>query len=104
MKTYDTLSEAISDLQRLGYVEDFNLKGNCLECRARQMTLFTDEFEVDSTYRFEGESNPDDTSILFAISSEKHHIKGLLVDAYGAYGDSLTMEMINKLKYKPFSK
>ena len=32
MKNYDTLSEAINDLQGNGYTYDFNLKPECLEC------------------------------------------------------------------------
>lgn len=33
MKSYDNLIEAIADLKSEGYMEDFNLKQNCLECR-----------------------------------------------------------------------
>lgn len=52
-------------------------------------------------YRFEGDSNLDDSSILFAISATKSNLKGMLVDAYGAYADPLNIEMIQKLKYRP---
>lgn len=33
MEYYDNLIEAINGLKEQGYVEDFNLKQNCLECR-----------------------------------------------------------------------
>jgi hypothetical protein len=49
-------------------------------------------------------SSAGDNSVLYAISSEKNDLKGLLVDAYGAYADSLAMEMIQKLKYDPRKK
>lgn len=98
---YNTLSEAIADLQDKGYTQDFNLHADTLECKALDLTIGVDEFVVDSTYRFEGDSNPDDSSILFAVSVSDHGVKGLLVDAYGTYSDPLNYEMIQKLKYKP---
>ena len=42
-------------------------------------------------------SSTDDNSVLYAISS-KNEIKGLLVDAYGVYSESLSESMIQKLK------
>ncbi|WP_366944301.1 phosphoribosylpyrophosphate synthetase [uncultured Aquimarina sp.] len=98
---YDTLSEAITDLQNKGYSEDLNLRNDCLECKALDYKIHADQFEVDEMHRFEGDSNPDDSSILFAISSKTFELKGLLVDAYGVYADPLNIEMIQKLKYRP---
>ncbi len=98
---FDTLSEAITDLQNRGYSEDLNLQSDCLECKALDYKLYADQFEVDEMHRFEGDSNPDDSSILFAISSETFNLKGLLVDAYGVYADPLNTAMIQKLKYRP---
>ena len=100
-KDYDTLSEAIADLQARGYTEDLNLQENCLTCRALNLDIHAVDFEVDEMYRFEGDSNPDDASVLYAISAEKHQLKGVLVDAYGAYADPVNAELIAKLKYKP---
>lgn len=99
MKSYDTLSEAINDLQANGFTYDFNLKPDCLECASLKLELHPEEFTIDEIYRFEGMSNPDDNSILFAISSNKG-IKGLLVDAYGVYAEELTEEMRTKLSRK----
>lgn len=98
---YDTLSQAVEALKEEGYREDLHLKSNCVECRARGFEMLTADFEVDQVYRFEGDSNPADASVLYAISSEKYNLKGLLIDAYGAYADPLTSEMIQKLKYEP---
>lgn len=99
--SYDTLSEAISGLQKQGYTEDLNLTSNCIECKALDYKIYADQFEIDQMYRFEGDSNPDDSSILFAISAPDFNLKGILVDAYGVYADPLTTEMIQKLKFKP---
>ena len=99
MKNYDTLSEAINDLQANDYPYDFNLKPECLECASLKIQIHPEDFEVDKFYRFEGMSSTDDNSILYAISA-KNGIKGLLVDAYGVYSESLNKKMIQKLKMK----
>ena len=97
MKQYVTLTETMNELRKEGYTEDFNLKQNCLECRNRQFKVFADEFKVDKYFRFEGESNPSDAAILYAISSESHQLKGVLVNAYGIYSEPVTDEMLQKL-------
>ena len=97
MDAYPTLSETMNELRREGYVEDFNLQQNCLECRDGGFRLFADDFKIDKYYRFEGQSNPSDQSILYAISSDKHGLKGVLVNAYGIYSEALTDEMLQKL-------
>jgi hypothetical protein len=97
MNTYGTLSETMNELRREGYTEDFNLQQNCLECRNGQFKVFANEFKVDKYYRFEGASNPSDSAILYAISSNDKMVKGLLVNAYGIYSDEITDEMIGKL-------
>jgi len=97
MESSVTLSEVMNDLRKEGYVEDFNLQQNCLECRNGQFKVFADEFKIDKFYRFEGQSNPSDQSILYAISSDRHQLKGVLVNAYGIYSETVTDEMLQKL-------
>jgi hypothetical protein len=97
---YVTLTETLNELRKEGYVEDFNLLQNCLECRNGQFKIFTDEFKVDKFFRFEGESNPSDAAILYAISSDVHQLKGVLVNAYGIYSESVTDEMLQKLEIR----
>lgn len=52
-------------------------------------------------YRFEGASNPDDQSVLYAISSPKFGVKGVLVNGYGISADAVTDAIIAKLKTHP---
>jgi hypothetical protein len=96
MQSFDTLSEAIFSLKNQGYTNDFNLHPEWIECPPLKLRLAPEEFHVDQVHRFEGMTNPDDSSILFAISSS-NGLKGLLVDAYGPYADSLSPIMIQKL-------
>jgi hypothetical protein len=100
MSPYVTLSETMNELRKQGYTEDFNLQQNCLECRNGGYKVFADEFKVDSYYRFEGDSNPSDEAILYAISSDRHDLKGVLVNAYGIYSEPVADEMMEKLQIR----
>jgi hypothetical protein len=98
MKDESTLSGTMSRLRSEGYTEDFNLRENCIECREGHYKMAPSEFKIDSFYRFEGETDPSDEAILYAISSDKFRLKGLLVNGYGLSSDPLTDDMIQKLK------
>jgi hypothetical protein len=99
MKTYTTVTEALNGLNDEGFVLDFNLRADCVECKSLDMRLYPADFVIEKFYRFEGASNPADNAIVYAISSVTG-LKGTLVDAYGVYADSLTNEMIKKIKIK----
>ena len=90
-------TDATADLKKRGYTEDLNLKPTCIECPTQNLMLHPEDFTIDEFYRFEGMSNPSDNSIVYAISS-KAGIKGVLVDAYGVYSDSLSDAMVRKLR------
>ncbi|MEO5643592.1 MAG: phosphoribosylpyrophosphate synthetase [Bacteroidia bacterium] len=97
MRTYDTMSEAVNDLQKRGYDHDFNLEQEWVECKQNKCRLRADEFEIDEVYRFEGETDPGDENIVYAISSKKEDLKGVLVNGYGVYSDSISADLVSKL-------
>jgi hypothetical protein len=100
MRYYETVSEAINDLAKRGYTTDFKIHAEkeCLICNDSDLQLSPDEFEIDETYRFEGETDPGDEMIVFAISSKHHNMKGILVNGYGTYSDSATSKIVENLK------
>ena len=98
MENYETLSEAIAALKEQGYTEDLNLEQNCLECISGHKKLAPDEFVIDKSFRFDVDEDPSDQAVLYAISSDKHQLKGLLVNGYGLYSDDTSNEMLEKLK------
>lgn len=100
METYSSLSLAVNDLIRRGYNLNFNLRPDRLECVENQLSVHPDDFQIDEVHRFEGMTDPGDSNILYAISSEKLQMKGLLVNAYGAYADTFSAEMARKLEIK----
>lgn len=100
-ESYGTLSETINGLKKEGYTLDFNMRNENLVCLQNSIALSADDFEIDKAYRFEGESNPDDESILYAISSAKFNVKGLLVNGYGISSDVISNKLISKLNTHP---
>jgi hypothetical protein len=96
---YDTVSEAVNDLQKRGYTTNFSLwaEKGCLICQNPSLELSPDEFEIDEIYRFEGMTDPGDEMIVMAISSEQHGVKGVTVNAFGAYSDSAISKITSRL-------
>ena len=95
--TMPTLSETLKVLKAKGYTEDFNLKADCIDCSNGNLRISPSDFHIDQYFRFEGNTDPGDGAIVYAISSEKYGLKGVLVNAYGIYADTLTDEMVAKL-------
>lgn len=95
---YDTLLDAVNDLKKRGFTYDFMAQKDKLFCSKKQCDFNPEEFEIVEFYRFEGISDPEDNSIIYAISSDKNNIKGTLVNAFGAYSDTKASELIAKMK------
>ncbi len=96
MHSYDTLAQALQDLQSRGFEYDFNLLENCIECKSKQSLYQPEQFNVLEVYRFEGMTNPDDNLVVYAVETEDG-LRGTLLDAYGVYSESITPELVAKL-------
>ena len=99
MHTYDTVSEAVNGLKKRGYTIDFNLEHDCIVCYETPVSLAPEEFEITEVYRFEGNSDPADEAVVYAIES-KHNQKGVLVNGFGVSADPVSDEMVEKLKVR----
>ena len=99
MENYDTVTGAIDGLRKKGYTLDFNLAFDKLVCTQNNECLNPSEFEITETYRFEGESNPSDEDVVYAIESKDKNLKGVLTSAYGMYADTVDTDMLKKLSF-----
>lgn len=97
MPAYDTMVEALKDLKDRGFTTDFNLAFDAIECKTTGVCLQPEAFEIVEHYRFEGETNPSDASIIYAIEEKNGAMKGVLVSAYGMYSEAASDEMVRKL-------
>jgi hypothetical protein len=96
MFTYDTVSQAVNGLKQRGYTIDFNLEADTICCKQTPLSLAPADFEITEFYRFEGESDPADEAVVYAIES-KGGEKGLLVTGFGISAEGMGEAMIEKL-------
>jgi len=95
MVVYDTVSETLNGLKARGFNLDFNLQENCLVCEGDKFDV--NDFEIVEVHRFEGNTDPSDEAVVYAIQSV-NGLKGVLVNGYGVSSDTMTADMIIKLK------
>ena len=97
MENYETVVAALNGLKAKGYSLDFNIAFDKIICNDTNVCLNPHEFEITEVYRFEGDTNPDDEDIVYAIESKDGTIKGTMSSAYGLYADAVSNDMIQKL-------
>ena len=97
MKAYDTVTEAIAGLKAKGFTTDFNIAFDKIICADSKICLQPDDFEIAEVHRFEGDSNPDDEDVVYAVTSKDQKIKGIITSAFGLYADPVSNKIIQKL-------
>ena len=91
-----TLAGILDDLARRGFTERFGVAGHGLRSAEGGRTFRADELTIREVYRFEGVSDPDDMSIVYAIES-RDGTRGTLVDAFGVYSDPAVSTVLEKV-------
>lgn len=84
------LQKCLNKLETEGYTDQFKVeKGALLSLKESKKKYKAADVKAANFFRFEGISDPDDMSILYAIETSDG-TKGTLVDAYGNYSDDDT--------------
>lgn len=99
MEKYATLVDALDGLRERGFVNDFNLCEGGIECTRLQLKMNPEDFEIVEMHRFEGATDPGDSSVVYAIEG-KEGVNGVLVDAYGVYANPVSTALLAKLHMK----
>ena|SRR5947209_19190422 len=84
-------------LEQHGYTEQFNVQKDKLVSLTSGKKYNSSDVKAANFYRFEGISDPDDMSILYAIET-CDGTKGTLTDAYGRYSDEDTGAFMKKVE------
>ena len=92
-----TLSEIITKLTQKGYDVQFKVTDEGMVSLSTDKVYLPEHVKICHFYRFEGESNPDDNSILYALETRDGE-KGTLVDGYGASSDELIDGFIKQVE------
>ncbi|MCW3093536.1 MAG: hypothetical protein JWP81_4605 [Ferruginibacter sp.] len=82
-----TLVECHKKMMDDGYKEDFTIEDGRLKCVSSERSYQATDISIKNFFRFEGQSDPDDNSIMYVIETNDG-TKGTLIDAYGAYADA----------------
>ncbi len=84
-------------LEQHGYIEQFKVEKDRLLSLTSGKKYKSGDVKAANFYRFEGISDPDDMSILYAIETADG-AKGTLTDAYGRYSDEDTGAFMKKIE------
>jgi len=79
----NTLSQKINELKKQGYKEDFEIEhAEAIKCLGTKNLYPPEAIHVKGVFRFEGDTNPADMSVLYALEADDG-VKGLVVDSFG---------------------
>jgi copper chaperone CopZ len=91
----ETVTDALARLRAAGYTADFSATDDGqLACLGCERTMDPTEATVHETIRFEGDTNPDDQDIVFAL----HCVGGCAGTYTAAYGPSAPPNDANVLR------
>ena len=86
---YTTVLEALEDLKDKGFYHDFNLHTEAIKKNPN-------DYSVEHVYRYEGDSDPDEESVVYGIISISGK-KGVFVSGFSANSDDEASKILEKL-------
>lgn len=81
-----TISEILETLKEDHYIHDLEFKSGVITSQSTGEEFNPDDLIIECSYRYEGDSDPSDSAVVYAITA-KSGTKGVLVDSYGTYAD-----------------
>lgn len=97
MPFMNTLTERVNKAIKRGFTDNFKVTKQGLCSTSKNRTYHPDEVRIVDFYRFEGESDPADNSIMYVIETEDG-TRGTLIDAYGAYADETVNRFMTEVE------
>lgn len=91
-----SLSMLSNKMVLAGYDDDFKITDEGLKSLKTEKVYQPDEINVVNFFRFEGQSDPNDNTIMYVIETADG-LKGTLVDAYGAYADRKLSDFMDQV-------
>ena len=82
-----TRDRVMEEFKARGFVERFDVRGGQPRVLGSGRLVDAEDLTIREYQRFEGVSDPDDASIVYAIETRRG-TKGLLVDAFGPYANA----------------
>jgi len=86
---YSTVSEALEDLNKNGFVNDFNLQDENIKKNPHN-------YEIEHVYRYEGDTDPGEEAVVYGIVSNSGQ-RGVYVAGFSANSESEAASVLAKL-------
>lgn len=101
MPHYRTLMmDRMMAMEQKGFTGEYELSEDHLKDLKTGTLYHPDDVTIVEMFRHEGISNPDDMSVVYCIQTSDGK-KGMIIDAYGVYGDNNFGEFIRRVKHLP---
>jgi nucleotide-binding universal stress UspA family protein len=97
----ETLREALARLEGRGFVQAFQAREDGRLTLPDQASVAPEELVVEETVRFEGQSDPADQAVLFALRSRDGRVRGTFVMRFGPEADPEDAAAIHRLAPDP---
>ena len=94
---------ALRRLERSGYTAEFVAEGgDTLRVSGTNRRYAADDAQIHDFYRFEGASDPDDMSVIYAVQTDDG-TRGTVIDAFGAYADPAIAAIVDRMDFQPMA-
>ena len=93
-----TLADAVAHFSALGYRGGFRAEEAGLREVLTGNVYAPDHLQIDDLLRFEGESDPDDAAVVFALREVHGDARGTYVVAFGPQMDRLDVAAVRQLR------
>jgi hypothetical protein len=99
VKRYTNMLEAIEELKKRGFTGNFEFLDQTFRDVDSGRTFNADQLTIVEHDRFEGASDPDDMSVVYAMESDDG-LKGVIADAFGLYANPDLGGFLEKVKIR----
>jgi hypothetical protein len=91
------MEKCLNKLEAEGYTDQYKVEKGKLNDLTNNKKYKARDVKAVNFFRFEGITNPEDMSILYAIETSDGR-KGTLIDAYGLYADDDTSAFMQEVE------
>lgn len=91
------MEKCLNKLESEGYTDQYKVEKGKLTDLSNNKKYKARDVKAVNFFRFEGLTNPEDMSILYAIETSDGR-KGVLIDAYGLYADDDTSAFMQEVE------
>lgn len=86
---YASVSEALEQLNKKGFIHDFNLQDETIRKNPHN-------YEIEHVYRYEGDTDPDEEAVVYGITSSSGE-RGVYVAGFSANSENEAASVLAKL-------